>query len=92
MQINFAHLRERATNGGDINFAVFEARANTPTAGARSTVLADLTMRARNSGLRVDQSALAFSENGRIKFFGSKNLVNYLSRGWIPHWTHKLSM
>ncbi len=92
MQINFAHLRERATNGGDINFAVFEARANTNTDGARSTVLADLTMRARNSGLRVDQSALAFSENGRIKFFGSKNLVNYLSRGWIPHWTHKLSM
>ena len=22
MQINFAHLRERATNGGEINFAV----------------------------------------------------------------------
>lgn len=90
MQINFAHLRERATNGGDINFAVFEARANTDA--ARSIVLADLTTRARNSGLRVDQSALAYTENGRIKFFGSKNLVDYLSRGWSPRWTHKLSM
>lgn len=92
MQINFAHLRERATNGGDINFAVFEARANSNTDAARSIVLADLTTRARNSGLRVDQSALAYTENGRIKFFGSKNLVDYLSRGWSPRWTHKLSM
>ena len=92
MQINFAHLRERATNGGDINFAVFEANANSSTDAARSAVLVDLTIRARNSGLRVDQSALAFTENGRIKFFGSKNLVDYLSRGWNPHWTHKLSM
>lgn len=92
MQINFAHLRERAANGGDINFAVFDAKANSSSDEARSSVLADLTMRARNSGLRVDQSALAFTENGRIKFYGTKNLVDYLSRGWIPHWTHKLSM
>jgi hypothetical protein len=92
MQINFAHLRERATNGGDINFAVFEARANSNSDTARSEVLADLTVRARQSGLRVDQSALAFTENGRIKFYGTKNLVDYLSRGWIPHWTHKLSV
>ena len=92
MQINIAHLRERATNGGDINFAVFEARANSSTDSSRSAVLADLTARARNSGLRVDQSALAFTENGRIKYFGSKNLVDYLSRSWIPHWTHTLSV
>ena len=91
MQINFAHLRERATNGGEINFAVFEARANSNNDTARSAVLAGLTMRARNSGLRVDQSALAYSENGRIKFFRDRNLVDYLSRGWTPHWTHKLS-
>jgi len=92
MQINFAHLRERATNGGEINFAVFEARANTNTDTARSDVLGNLTMRARQSGLRVDQSALAFSENGRIKFFGNKNLVDYLARGWTPRWTHTLSI
>ena len=92
MQINIAHLRERATNGGDINFVVFEASANSSTDAARSAVLADLTARARSSGLRVDQSALAFTENGRIKYFGTPNLVNYLSRSWIPHWTHKLSV
>lgn len=92
MQINFAHLRERATNGGDINFAVFDARANSNTDASMSAVLADLTARARNSGLRVDQSALAFTENGRIKYYGTKNLVDYLSRSRIPNWTHKLSV
>lgn len=92
MQINFAHLRARATSGGAINFAVFEARANSNTDTAKSSVLAGLTMKARNSGLRIDQSALAFTENGRIKYFGSKNLVDYLSRSWTPHWTHKLSV
>ncbi len=92
MQINFAHLRERATNGGDINFVVFEASANSNTDAARAAALASLTSRALNSGLRVDQSALAFTENGRIKFFGNKNLVNYLSRVGIPRWTHTLSI
>ena len=92
MQINFAHLRAPASNGGDINFAVFEARANSNTDVARSSVLEDLTARARNSGLRVDQSALAFNENGRIKFFGSKYLVDYLSHRGVPSWTHKLSV
>lgn len=92
MQINFAHLRAPASNGGDINFAVFEARATSNTDAARSSVLADLTARARNSGLRVDQSALAFSENGRIKFYGSKHLVDYLSNRGVPSWTHRLSV
>jgi len=90
MQINFAHLRAPAANGGDINFAVFGANSNSNTDAARSSVLANLTMRARSSGLRVDQSALAYTENGRNKFFGDKNLVDHLSRSGIPRWTHKL--
>ena len=92
MQINFAHLRAPATNGGDINFAVFDARANSNTDAARSSVLDSLTMSARSSGLRVDQSALAYTENGRNKFFGDKNLVEHLSRNGVPRWTHKLSV
>lgn len=92
MQIHFAHLRAPASNGGNINFAVFEARANSNTNEARSTVLADLTMRAKRSGLQVDQSALAFSENGRTKFYGSKGLVDYLSLRGVPRWTHRLSV
>lgn len=91
MQINFAHLRERATDGSEINFAVFEASATSNTDSARSAVLSNLTARARNSGLRVDQSAMAYRESGRIKFYGSKPLVDYLSRRWVPRWTHTLS-
>lgn len=92
MQINFAHLRTPATNGGDVNFAVFGAHANSNTDSARASVLANLTLKAQGSGLRVDQSALVYTENGRNKFFGDKNLVDYLSRRGIPRWTHTLSV
>jgi hypothetical protein len=89
-KINFAHLRERATNGGWINFAVFEADATNRTNSGRNAVLNRLTLKARASGLRVDQSALAFEENGRIKYFGDPNLVQYLARNFRPYWTHSI--
>ena len=87
MQINFAHLRERAVSGGEVNFAVFEANATSNTDSARASVLADLTARARSSGLRVDQSALAFRQNGRLRFYGTRTLVDYLSH---PGRLHRL--
>lgn len=92
MRINFAHLRERSTSGGDINFAVFEANSTSNSDSARSQALSQLTIRAKASGLRVDQSALAYNDNGQIRFFGDKNLVDYLARGWHPHWTHTLTV
>lgn len=92
MQINFAHRRERSTSGGDINFAVFEAKATSNTDHARAQALAQLTHRARASGLRVDQSALAYMDGGRLRFYGDKNLVQYLAGGWVPSWTHTLSV
>ena len=92
MQINFAHLRERATSGGWINFAVFEARATSGGDSANAQALAELTAKARGSGYQVDQSALAFTENGRVKFYGTRNLVDYLSRSWLPKWTHTMTV
>ena len=92
MRINFAHLRERSTNGADINFIVFEANARNGSDSGRAEVLQDLTMRARRQGLRVDQSELAYSEHGRIRFYGSLNLVNYLSRSVVPLWTHSMEI
>lgn len=92
MRINFAHLRERSTTGGDINFIVFEANATSGTDSGRSEVLHDLTMRARRQGLRVDQSALAYSEHGRIRFYGSRNLVDYLAKRGVPRWTHSMDV
>lgn len=90
MKINLAHLRERSANGGWINFAVFEARANSCTNSANSNTLEQLTRKARGTGLRIDQSALAYEQHGQIKFFGSKNLVDYLSNSGVPQWTHQI--
>ncbi|THC39086.1 hypothetical protein [Massilia sp. Mn16-1_5] len=67
MQINLAHLRERSTTGAPIDFAVFDARSNSGTQSDNSRLLEQLTMKARGAGVKVDQAALAYSENGRIR-------------------------
>jgi hypothetical protein len=90
MRIKYAHLRERSTSGGWIDFAVFDARAAAGTDSANSEVLARLTMKARAAGQRVEQAALAFEEGGRIKFFGHPKLVEYLSKAGVPAWTHTI--
>jgi hypothetical protein len=89
MQIRLAHLRERSTSGSWIDFAVFDAKSST---GDNDGLLQSLTIRARASGLKVDQAALAFQESGRLKFFGSRPLVAFLSNNGIPRWTHQLNV
>lgn len=90
MQINMAHISERSTSGGSIDFAVFDAKSNSGSDSDNSVLLSQLTSKAQASGLKIDQSALAFKQNGQIKFYGSKNLVDYLSKNGVPHWTHKI--
>ena len=90
MQIDLAHLRERSTSGSPIDFAVFAARSNSGANADNDQLLTQLTYKARAAGLKVDQAALAFQENGRTKFYGSKNLVDYLSKQGVPRWTHKI--
>lgn len=90
MRVNLAHLRERARSGGWVNFAVFDARASSGSRDDNARLLAQLTARARGSNLRIDQSALAFSSGGRIQFFGSPPLVDYLSKSGLPGWTHTI--
>lgn len=92
MRVDFAHIRERGTNGAPIDFAVFDARSNTGFDDDNSVLLARLTYAAQSNGLKVDQSALAYSENGRIRFFGSRPLVEHLSRVGVPRWTHHLDI
>ena len=90
MKIDLAHLRERSTSGGWIDFAVFNAKSTTGTNSDNAELLAELTAKARASGLKVDQSALAFKQAGKNHFYGDKKLVDYLSRNGIPRWTHKI--
>jgi hypothetical protein len=92
MQINLAHLRERSTTGAPIDFAVFDARSNSGSQGDNNHLLGQLIAKARSAGLKVDQAALAYGENGRVKFFGSKHLVDYLSRRGLPGWTHRIDV
>ena len=89
VKINLAHIRERSTSGGYIDFAVFDAKS---TSGDNDALLAQLTAKARASGLKVDQSALAYTKNGRIQFYGSKNLVDHLSKSGLPQWTHEINV
>jgi hypothetical protein len=89
MRINVAHLRERAAGGGWIDFAVFDAKSTT---GQNDQLLHQLTMEAKSSGLKIDQSALAFMSGGRMQFYGDKNLVAYLARSGVSRWTHSLTI
>lgn len=92
MKFNFAHIRQPSTSGGWIDFAVFDARSTSGSDSANSQVLADLTFKARQGGRKIDQSALAFHEHGRLKFYGTKNLVDYLSKSGLPQWTHSITL
>lgn len=89
MQINLSHIREKSTSGGWINFVVFDAKSN----NNNNVLLSQLMIKARAAGLKVDQAALAFKQNGRTQFYGDKNLVSYLSQlGRVPQWTHKIDV
>ena len=92
MRINLAHLKERARSGGWISFAVFDARSTTGISTENSKLLAQLTVRARAASLRVDQAALAFMSGGRLQFFGSPPLVEFLSKNGLPGWTHSIDV
>jgi hypothetical protein len=47
---------------------------------------------ARAHGLNVDKAALAFREGGRTVFWGTPDLVRFLSRCGVPAWTHSIRL
>lgn len=92
MKISLAHLREHAVSGGWVNFVVFGAKATSGGDQGNGELLAQLTTKARAAGLRVDQSALVYQESGRIRYYGTPTLVNYLSKMGVPGWTHEIDV
>lgn len=92
MKINLAHIRERSTSGNWIDFVVFDARSSSGSDSDNATLLIQLTTKARASGLKVDQSALAYAYGGDIRFYGTKSLVDYLSSSGLPPWTHEIDV
>jgi hypothetical protein len=89
MKIEFAHNRVQG-----INVAVFQADARSDLNTDRAGLLADLTAQIRRNGLRVDKAALAYTQHGRLQFFGTNDLVKYLSNGGFRalRWTHSLDI
>lgn len=88
MKVQMAHLREQG-----INFAVFDADARSGNNSDRAALLAQLTVAARGSGLRVDKAALAYARYGRIEFYGTPDLVRFLAQlGGVPDWTHTITI
>jgi len=92
MKINLAHIREKSTSGGWIDFAVFDAKATSGGNSGNDTLLAQLTAQARTDGLKIDQSALAYKQGSKIMFHGDKNLVSYLSKSGVSRWTHTVDV
>ena len=86
MNIRLAHLRDQG-----IDFAVFDADATSHIASDRAEVLEELISIAKQNGLKVDKAALAYRRGGRTEFFGTPDLVRYLSNRGVPRWTHVLN-
>ena len=83
--IQLAHI-----NIQRINCVIFNTDSRARTAQSRNRLLNQLTTRARLAGLAVSKSVLAYREGGRIKLFGDRDLVEFLSRRQLPRWTHTI--
>lgn len=87
MRVEMAHLR---TQG--MSFAVFAADANDHASAGRQGLLGWLVAKARGNNLRVDKAALVFHEAGRSRYFGTPDLVQYLSSSGVGRWTHTIDV
>jgi len=80
MKINMAHIRHKSTSGTPIDFAVFDAKPHSTDSASLDKVLNELVVKAKANDLKIDQAALVYKQNNQIKFWGSKNLVDFLSK------------
>lgn len=87
MKINVAHV-----NIQGLSCLICDADHQSRTQTGRNALLGQLTAEARAQNLRVDKSALAFRENGQLMFFGTPDLVRFLSNNGLPRWTHVLTL
>lgn len=84
--IRMAHLRHKS-----VNFAVFGVDAPSRSSEDRDELLVRLILAARSTGMRVDKAALACGSGSRAMFYGTPDLVRFLSQlGGVPRWTHTL--
>jgi alanine-alpha-ketoisovalerate/valine-pyruvate aminotransferase len=88
MQIPAAHLRHQG-----IDFAVFGADARTHGSTDRADLLNRLVTTARiDLRWNIDKAALAFTQGGQVTFYGTPDLVKFLSASGLPAWTHTVTL
>ncbi|PCJ41482.1 MAG: hypothetical protein COA71_07950 [SAR86 cluster bacterium] len=93
MEVNMAHFRQKTVIGGFIDFAIFDAKSESGTESDNLELLNSLTRAAiQSKNLKIDQAALVFKKNDQVRFYGSNDLVNYLSKAGFPKWTHTLEV
>ena len=90
MKINIAHIRHPSDKGTQLNLAVFEAKPNLVNEKNNQLLLESLTLKARAAGLNIDQAALAYRHNNQLQYWGSKTLVDWLSKNGLPAWTNTI--
>jgi hypothetical protein len=87
MKIKVAHVNIQGHN-----CLICDANARDGTDRARNALLVQLVAAARANNLRVEKSALVYSEHGHPKSIGTPDLVNYLANNGLPRWTHTLTI
>ena len=93
MEVQFAHFRQQTATGQFIDFAIFDAKTESGSESDNLELLNNLTDETIHvHKLKIDQAALVFKENDEMRFYGSTDLVNYISRAGFPKWTHTLEL
>ncbi|MDG2091005.1 MAG: hypothetical protein P8J61_07890 [Gammaproteobacteria bacterium] len=91
--VNLAHFRQQTATGDFIDFAIFDAKTESGNESDNLALLNNLTQSAiQMKKLKIDQAALVFKKNDELRFYGSTDLINYISRAGIPKWTHTLEL
>lgn len=90
-KVQMAYFKERSASGDRMDFAVFDAN---DVSGDKLEFLERATDEAINSGMHIDQSAIAYTTPGEEPgFVGNIDLVSYLiENDWEPNWTHAITV
>lgn len=92
-EVQLAHFRQQTATGQFIDFAIFDARTESGSESDNLELLNGLVNKAIElEKLKIDQAALMFKRDGEIRFYGSTDLVNYISKVGFPKWTHTLKL
>lgn len=92
-EINLAHYRQKTATGDYVNFAIFDAVAESDSEKDKLELLNGLVkLTIELKKLKIDQAVIAFYKDDELRLYGSNDLIKYLSRSGLPEWTHTLEL